>query len=70
MKIENSVNEEPYWTTGRAARFLGVTTKGLYAMVERGIIPPECIHRLGRALRFRQSELESLIVKGKKIEEK
>lgn len=38
-----------------AARFIGVTTRSVYHMTDRGLLP--CI-RKGRKLYFRKSELE------------
>ena len=47
---------EPRVTVKVAARFLGVSTSVVYAWVERKQIPH---YRLGRAIRFKLSELDT-----------
>jgi len=62
------MTEEPYINSAKAAQHLGMTLKGLYAQIHSGRIPSEYVHRLGRVLRFRRSELSQLITRGQPTE--
>jgi excisionase family DNA binding protein len=51
-------------TVEEMAQILRVSPKALYALVSRGHLPRECIHRLGRTLRFKALEVDAWISKG------
>lgn len=48
--------DEPLWTVGDLARFLGVPAQTIYVWRCRGYGPPGV--RIGRHLRFRPSDVE------------
>lgn len=49
-----SLVDEKLWTIGELARFLGVTRKTLYRLVQRGRIPA---FKIGWMWRFREIEI-------------
>lgn len=51
-------------TAGDLAEVLRTTPKAVYALVKRGHLPPSCIFRVGRLLRFRANEVQSWIDQG------
>ena len=57
----SSSNAGPIWfTPAEAARFLGLpSVRALYQAARRGQVP---VHRLGRRLRFRQDELDRILI--------
>lgn len=48
-------------TADEAAAYIGLSRKALYERVRRGQIPA---HRLGRALRFKASEIDQVLEAG------
>jgi len=51
----------PWLNSRQAAEYLGLTFKAFTRMRQLGRIPEKFIHKLGRRLRFRPSELDQLI---------
>lgn len=51
-------------TAADLATVLKVTTAAVYALVARGHIPKECVHWVGRLLRFKATEVDAWISKG------
>jgi excisionase family DNA binding protein len=49
----------PWLTPRAAASYVGLTLRALYMAVRKGQIP---VHRLGRRLRFSQSELDATVL--------
>jgi excisionase family DNA binding protein len=54
MSVPTAV--EPWLNARQAARFTGYTRRTIWAKAQAGEIP---VHRIGRILRFRASELEA-----------
>ena len=57
----NKKERGPWLTSAQAADYLGLTFVAFTRMRQRGLIPKRFIHRLGRRLRFKASELDELI---------
>lgn len=61
---------EPWLNSGEAAQYLGLKSVGaLHKRINKGDIPSEFIHRWGKSLRFRASELDQLINAGETTDE-
>lgn len=65
-----SEKEREAWINSRqAAEHLGLSMKALYRMIQKELIPPKFVHRLGKSLRFKRSELDELVTSGDLEEE-
>ena len=54
---------EPWLNSTEAAEYLGLkSVSALHKRINKGDIPKKFIHRWGKSLRFRASELDQLIM--------
>jgi excisionase family DNA binding protein len=58
MKRESSEMKPEFYTVSQLARMLQVTEMTIYRMVRRGDLP---CHSIGRAKRFRHSDIEAFL---------
>lgn len=47
-------DDHPWISTTEAAQLLGITTRGLYRLIDRGLVPA---YRIDRAIRLRRAEV-------------
>lgn len=56
------MGEQTEWLgTPAAARFLDVTTRGLYRLIDEGVVPA---YRMGRMIRLRRVDLDHVVASG------
>lgn len=70
MRTQTSYDFEPLIDSKRTAHALGVSYLRLLEMVRTGILPPECIVRLGKTLKFRPEKIRDFIANGGQRERK
>jgi hypothetical protein len=64
MRTQTPYDFEPLIDSKRTAHLLGVSYLRLLEMVRTGILPTDCIVRLGKTLKFRPERLREFVANG------